>query len=249
MRVHLPWPARSAAERAGHACYAPTVIQARGGRARLLPARFLLSMVAVVAMAVACDTAPSTGPGTPGPDATSTAEASPTGSEEPTPSPTPTESAVQTATPVVPTASPATTAGACSGSDANRAFFDQAAASMAWPVYCAVLPQGWFLEVGSFRLADGGRLEVTYHGPDDARLELREGSICAAGTDVDTCAPRDAVIGPAMFGDREGELARLSSGLVLDVDRGATPSWRATGLGLTEDAFRAICAAFIVVEG
>ena len=46
-----------------------------------------------------------------------------------------------------------------------------------------------------------------------------------------------------------GELGRLANGLVLDVDRGATPSWRATGLGLTEEAFRAICAAFLAVEG
>lgn len=119
---------------------------------------------------------------------------------------------------------------------------------MAWPVYCAVLPAGWFLESGSYRLADGGRLEVTYRGPGDVRVEIVEGNVCGA-SDVDTCAPRDAVIGPGAFGDRGGELGRLANGLVLDVDRGATPSWRATGLGLTEDAFRAICAAFLVVEG
>ena len=119
---------------------------------------------------------------------------------------------------------------------------------MAWPVYCAVLPDGWFLETGAYRLADGGRLEVTYRGPADVHVEIVEGNVCA-GDDADACAPRDAVIGPSPLGDREGELGRLANGLVLDLDRGATPSWRATGLGLTRGGFRAICAAFLVVEG
>lgn len=119
---------------------------------------------------------------------------------------------------------------------------------MAWPVYCAVLPDGWFVDAGTFRLASGGRLDVTYRGPGDARLSLAEGNFCA-GTDIEACAPRDAVIGPSPFGDREGELGRLANGLVLDVDRGAIQSWRATGLGLSEEAFRAICAALLRVGG
>jgi hypothetical protein len=120
---------------------------------------------------------------------------------------------------------------------------------MSWAVYCGVVPAGWFLETGSYRLADGGRLEVTYRGPSDAHLALVEGNVCAGANEIETCAPRDAVIGPAMFGDLEGELGRLSNGLVLDVDRGSTPSWRATGLGLSEDDFRAINTALLHVEG
>jgi hypothetical protein len=119
---------------------------------------------------------------------------------------------------------------------------------MSWPVYCAVLPDGWFLEAGSYRLANGGHLEAAYRGPGDARVTILEGNLCD-GADVETCAPRDAVIGPADFGDRAGELGRLGNGLVLDVDRGSTPSWRAIGSGLAEDAFRTIGAAFLVVEG
>jgi hypothetical protein len=119
---------------------------------------------------------------------------------------------------------------------------------MAWGVYCPVLPDGWILESGAYRLRDGGRLEATYRGPGDAHLSVVEGNVCA-GADVESCAPRDAVVGPAQFGDREGELGRLANGLVADVDRGANPSWRATGVGLTEDDFRAICAAFILAGG
>ena len=56
----------------------------------------------------------------------------------------------------------------CTGSESNGAFFTQAAAGMAWSVYCAVLPDGWYLETGSYRLANEGHLEVTYRGPGDA---------------------------------------------------------------------------------
>ncbi|MEO7665288.1 MAG: hypothetical protein ABIV26_09195, partial [Candidatus Limnocylindrales bacterium] len=69
------------------------------------------------------------------------------------------------------------------------------------------------------------------------------------GGSIDVCAPRDTVIGPAAFGDMAGELGRLSATLTLDVDRGASPSWRAIGAGIGEDAFRAITAAFVHVGG
>ena len=210
-------------------------------------------MLAGAALLAACDASPSTGPTT-RPEQTTfpTASESPAGSEEPTAtavgSLNPTIGPGLTPPPEAPTTSPGPPSEACGSTDEHRAFFRQAAASMSWPVYCAVLPDGWFLEAGTYRLADGGRLEVTYRGPDDARLSLVEGNVCA-GTDVEVCAPRDAIIGPAAFGDREGELGRLSNGLVLDVDRGAMPSWRATALGLSEDEFRALTAAFLVASG
>jgi len=147
-----------------------------------------------------------------------------------------------------PTATVPAPVNGCSGSPANRAFFAEAASTMTWAVYCAVLGDGWFLDDGTYRLAGGGVLEVSYKGPGDAHVGLVEGNVCSqAGSDIDVCAPRDSVIGPAAFGDRTGELGRLSNALVLDVDRGANPSWRATGLGLSEAAFRAICAAMLRV--
>jgi hypothetical protein len=139
-------------------------------------------------------------------------------------------------------------ADACSGNDNNRIFFAKAAAAMTWAVYCAVLPAGWFLENGTYRLASGGELEVSYNGPGDAHIAFVEGNVCdQVGSDVDVCAPRDTVIGPAPLGDQTGELGQLSNALVLDVDRGANPSWRVTGLGLNEADFRAICAAMLRV--
>lgn len=144
--------------------------------------------------------------------------------------------------------SPTTGGSACSGNDANRTFFGQAATAMSWAVYCAVVPAGWYLETGSFRLANGGHMDVTYRGPNDARIALSEGNICdGTGTDVNACAPRDAVIGTALMADQTGELGQLANGLVLDVDRGANPSWRVTGLGVSEADFVSICAAMFRV--
>jgi hypothetical protein len=205
--------------------------------------------MATLAIVAACVGGESAGPGTPDPatSPSSSADAS-RPVETPGGDPSPTASSGDTPTPVVASSPPGVPSDACSESDANRVFFRQAAASMAWSVYCAALGDGWFVDAGSFHLADGGRLEVTYRGPDGARFALVEGNVCD-GEDVETCAPRDAVIAQATFGDRDGTLGRLANGLVLDVDRGANPSWRATGLGLTEDAFRAFCAGLIAVEG
>ncbi|MEO5918632.1 MAG: hypothetical protein ABIQ17_03630, partial [Candidatus Limnocylindrales bacterium] len=147
-----------------------------------------------------------------------------------------------------PPAKPPISATVCTGSESNRAFFAQAAAGMSWSVYCAVLPDGWYLETGSYRLANEGHLEVTYRGPGDAYVSIAEGNIClAVGGDIEQCAPRDTVLADAAMGDLVGELGRLSNGLVLDVDRGANPSWRVTGLGVSEEEFTAICAAMIKV--
>ena len=121
---------------------------------------------------------------------------------------------------------------------------------MAWAVYCPVLPDRWYLENGSYQLGNGGILAATYRGPSQAHISIVEGNVCATfGSEVDLCVPRDLVIGPASIGDLKGELGRLGSGLVLDVDRGANPSWRVTGLGLSQGDFEAIAAAFARVGG
>lgn len=177
--------------------------------------------------------------GSPGPE-------SPEGSpaiETPGPAETPAASA--------PEASPGAAVGAdaCSGSAENRDFFLAAAESFSWDVYCPVLPDGWFVETGTYHLADGGRLEIAFRGPDGARIELREGAYCTAGASA--CSPRDHEIGPAAFGDREGTLATLgpseADGFAVYVDPGAAPSWSFTGTGMSRAAFVALAAALLRV--
>lgn len=224
------------------------MIRARAGHATSRPAPLFVLSIATLVIVAACVGGQSAGQGTSDPATSPSGSADATSSGETPGDPSPTASSGDTPTPIVPSSPPGAPSDACTESDANRVFFRQAAASMAWSVYCAALGDGWFVDAGSFHLADGGRLEVTYRGPDGAQVALVEGNVCE-GEDVEACAPRDAVIAPATFGDRDGTLGRLANGLVLDVDRGANPSWRATGLGLAEEAFRAICAGLIAVEG
>jgi hypothetical protein len=136
-------------------------------------------------------------------------------------------------------------ADACSGSAENRDFFAAAAEAMSWDVYCPVLPDGWFVETGAYRLADGGRLDITYRGPAGERLDLRQGAYCAG--DAAACAPRTREIGPAAFGDRTGLLVALggndADGFAVYVDAGDAPAWALTGTGMDASGLAAIAAA------
>ena len=136
---------------------------------------------------------------------------------------------------------------ACAGSDANRAFFKDVAASVAWDVYCPTLAKAWFVEAGSFRAASGGSMVISYKTTTGLRIELKEGAICT-GT-ASECAQMDTGLGSAAFGDRVGQLGKLAGNLVLYVSAGATPAWQATGSGLDEASFRAICTGLLKVPG
>jgi hypothetical protein len=188
----------------------------------------------------------------PGSSATPGEPPGPSGSGEATHATGPTDTTGPTAGPTTePTAetsaAPSGDAGSvsCAGSAENRDFFAAAAQSFSWDVYCAVLPDGWFVDTGSFRLADGGTLVVGYRGPGDVRIDLQEGAYCTTGGSA--CSPRDHELGPAPFGDRSGTLVTLgpneSDGYAVYVDPGAAPSWSITGKGMDQATFAAIAAA------
>ena len=135
---------------------------------------------------------------------------------------------------------------ACTGTPENRDFYAAVADAVAWTVYCPVLPAGWFVESGHYRLAGGGWMEIAYRGPGGARVELREGSFC----DGDDCTPEGTDRGPADFGDRSGTLLDLGAGRVaIVVDAGARPSWVLVASGLSDAAVRAIGSAMVPVGG
>jgi hypothetical protein len=117
-----------------------------------------------------------------------------------------------------------------------------------WDVYCAVLPDGWFVDdPSSYRLRGGGQMTVTYRGPNSTRLQLREGAFCE---DTSGCVPTGQDSGPAAFGDRTGTLVELEGGgYAIVVDRGAPVSWLAIGANLDEAEFRELAAALRVVDG
>ncbi len=137
-------------------------------------------------------------------------------------------------------------ADACTGTDANRDFLEAVATAVAWPVYCAVLPSGWFVDAGEYRLAAGGRLEITYRGPAGASLALREGAFC---TTEGGCLPAGTDLGGASFGDMTGTLVSADDGSwALAVDAGEDISWLAEGSGLDEATFRRFAEALTLVS-
>ena len=189
--------------------------------------------------------AASSAPSTPAPSAGASGAVSPTPSAGPDGSASPQGSATP-----FPTVSPSPVPGsadACSGTAENRDFYSALAASVAWDVYCPVLPPGWFVDSGSYRLSNGGQLSITYRGPAGARLAVREGGYCAGLPD---CIPTGADAGTASFGDRDARLLDLGDGswLVVVAPTGEAVGWQATGSGMDGSALAGYTAAFARVD-
>ena len=213
-------------------------------------------MLGVAALVAACGATPSSPPGVSGspaaPGASSGPAASASGSDAASPARSPgsdaSSSPAGSATPFPSEgASPRPgSANACSGTAENRDFYAALAASVAWDVYCATLPQGWFVESGSYRLSNGGQLSITYKGPDGARLVIREGGYCAGKPD---CIPTGTDAGAARFGERDARLFDIGNGawLVVVVQTGDV-GWQAVGTGMDGAALGAYTAAFARVD-
>ena len=165
-------------------------------------------------------------------------------SAEPGESPTPGTTEAPSPTAIPP--SPGGAAAACTGNDENRSFYAGVAEAVAWDVYCPVLPAGWFVDTGSFRLANGGRLEIAYKGPGGARLELREGAYC---TGDDDCIPDAPDAGPAAFGDRPARLLDVGDGRWLVVAEDGSIDWEVRSIALDRAAALAYAAALARVGG
>jgi hypothetical protein len=146
-----------------------------------------------------------------------------------------------------PTDTPAPSAGsadACSGNDENRAFYEAVAGDVTWEVYCAVLPAGWFVDAGSFRLAGGGKLEISYKGPGEQRIEMRQGTYCDG---VEGCLPTGPDAGSASYGGRPARLVDTGGGTWLVVAEGGDVNWEAKGLGMDGPTLASHTAAFVLV--
>ena len=217
----------------------------------------LVAMLGVAALVAACGGTPTPPPstgGSPAPSAASfdaapsvngsdAASAAPSAGSDGSPSPG------ASVTPFASTGASARpgSADACSGTAENRDFYAALAASVAWDVYCATLPQGWFVDSGSYRLSNGGQLSITYKGPNGARLVVREGGYCAGRPD---CIPAGTDAGAARFGDRDARLLDLGDGswLVIVRTAGSDIAWQAVGSGMDGTALGAYTAAFARVD-
>ncbi len=209
-----------------------------------------LATVALVAAACGSAQGPDTPPastGTASTTAPSDSTSSPgPGSSDPAPDPeSPEVSAPPSALPDPTPSADIGPASDCTGTDDNRAFYGSVATAVDWTVYCPVLPSGWFVESGRYRLAAGGRLAIAHRGPGGARFTLDEGAWC---TDGSGCVPAGTEIGTTAFGDRQGTLIAMPDGdYAIIVDAGSTVSWALTGDGLDEALVRTLGAALIAV--
>ncbi len=226
-----------------------------------MSSRRMLIALALALTVAACGTAvpssgASTSSGAPSPSAAPLTEApdvtaGPMETDEPIETePVGTEEPIETepVETIDPSASPGASDGpaaACSGSDANREFYDGVAAAVDWTVLCAVLPKGWYVSTGSYRLANGGKLVIGYKGPGGSTLQLSEGAFC---TDGSGCVPAGTEAGEALLGPMAGTLIHLADGgFAIVVDRGLNPSWLLETHGLDEAAALAVGAALTVV--
>jgi hypothetical protein len=136
-------------------------------------------------------------------------------------------------------------AAACTGSDDNRTFFAGVAAQVDWTVVCAVLPKRWFVSAGSFRLAKGGKLLISYKGPNGATLSLSEGAWC---TDASGCVPSGQDLGNAALGPMSGTLIGVAGGgFAVSVDGGQPTSWLLETQGVDQATTVELAAAAVPV--
>ncbi len=136
---------------------------------------------------------------------------------------------------------PPTAADACSGDQSIHDFFLSVARAVDWPVLCGVLPSGWFVSAGSYRLANGGKLVISYKGPAGATFALSEGAFCQ---DASGCVPSGSDAGDAAFGSMSGTLVALDGGdWAIVVDRGAALSWLLVTHGLDRATATSLAAA------
>lgn len=230
---------------------APTPGGPRGARAASARRAATSLAVALALLVAACGGTGSPVPALTPTPATSSPSGEPAPSDDPTDGPTDTPPGEATEPPTEepsldPTETPAPSgtpgdAAACSGNDGNRDFFAAVAQAVTWEVYCAVLPAGWFVDAGEFRLAGGGKMEIAYKGPGGQRIEVREGTYCAGN---DGCIPTGPDAGTASFGDRAARLVDAGGGAWLAVAEGGDVNWEAKGTGMDGATLAGFAAAF-----
>jgi hypothetical protein len=133
---------------------------------------------------------------------------------------------------------------ACTGSDDNRAFFEGIARAADWTVLCGVLPGGWFVSQGSYRLANGGKLLIGYKGPGGATIALSQGAFCSS---ADGCVPDGSEVGAAALGPLDATLYQTADGFAIVAAPGENPSWLMTTTGLDRESAVGYAAALAEV--
>jgi hypothetical protein len=114
------------------------------------------------------------------------------------------------------------------------AFWTEAVNRLTFPVYCAVVPSGWFF-TGSelnYKVPNGGWVWATYKNNSGAQIMIQEGAYCTT-----SCSPGTAG-GAASFAEQAGKLYTLpGGGFAIYVNPGTGQAYTATGTNITQAAF------------
>jgi hypothetical protein len=143
------------------------------------------------------------------------------------------------------TAAPAATSRAamCTGNADNKAFIAEAAAKVAFDVYCAVLPSYGWLQSGEYKLPDGGYVQLEYRDLAGPHFTVQQGNICPI-----VCAGSGIYIGPTAFGDKSGrlytfgEVPLMGATYILRVGPEGDPDYLMQGQRMTREQFVALAA-------
>ena len=111
--------------------------------------------------------------------------------------------------------SPTSDVAACTGTDANRAYFIQIAATVPFNFYCAVFPSGWQVKATQ---TNQGVTAILYANASGWSVELEEGCGTSAQCLTDTQDP----IGSTGFGDMTGTIYSMNLGYEIWSQTGAT---------------------------
>ena len=107
------------------------------------------------------------------------------------------------------------------------------------------MPDGWFVGAGTYQLAGGGKLSVSYKGPGGATIDVSQGAFC---TDSSGCVPAGTEAGETPFGPWTGTLTNLADGgFAIVYARGEPISWLFVAHGIDDPTVRALAAAMVEV--
>jgi hypothetical protein len=199
-----------------------------------------------VSNSASASAAPATGApsGTKAPASSSPSDSAQTSAD---PTPTADSSSAIPSDSATPSPSASHAALACQPEGTSRTFWSAMAQQVSWDVYCAVLPKGWQVGDGGFRLAGGGWMTISYNGPSGASISLSEGSFCKDGSG---CVPSGSDAGDASFGAMSGTLVKTDAGgYAIVVARGESPSWLLISSGLDQATTISFGAALARVSG
>jgi hypothetical protein len=142
----------------------------------------------------------------------------------------------------------------CTGTSQFTDLFAEAAAQEPFDVYCAVLPDEYWIKSGSYTLPNGGNVTIEYVNARGFRLALEEGNVCPDG--LSACGVNVASSTSIPLGDLTANLydtaMPVDSAGTIEVymafaDAGTRRIYGLTGYGMSRETFIELAASLVKV--